>query len=269
MKKILIILLAILIVCILSILLIKYKGNETKKADIGRVESLIQEDKDENIEILDVIVNSEEQQEAEVITNENKEENTLDEKQEQKNGGTKITTNTNTKITSKKTTAKSSVESTKTTTNPNNNIENNKSITPKEKEVKIPEVKSKTQEQTISTKEPSKPEESKNVETKPIREYKINKTYINKLRNTIIKEVTNNLYQLNKYNITSVEQYKIVEDSSICLHNGGTRGGWTFENAMAYNTFKDSILRGVSMKIYAVDEYHNGEYIQTLCYYGH
>ena len=55
----------------------------------------------------------------------------------------------------------------------------------------------------------------------------------------------------------------------MCTFNGGYRSGWTYENPSAYATFKASILKGTSIKIYAVDEYQNGVYIQTLCYYGH
>lgn len=149
-------------------------------------------------------------------------------------------------------------------------------------------LQTKTENKTISQKEPivteqpkaetpkqeeSKPVENKPVETPkqttPVREYKVNSTYINKLRSTIITEVTNNLSQLNKYGITDVSQYKISEDSSICACYGGHRNGWTYENITAYNTFKSSILKGTSIRIYAVDEYQNGQYIQTLCYYGH
>lgn len=128
-------------------------------------------------------------------------------------------------------------------------------------------------EQTKS--ETPKKEENKTVETPkqatttPIREYKINQTYINKLKNTIIAEVTNNIDKLSKYGITEVNQYKIIVDSSICTCYGGNRNGWTYENVSAYNTFKSSILKGTNLKVYAVDEYQNGEYIQTLCYYGH
>ena len=122
-------------------------------------------------------------------------------------------------------------------------------------------------------KEESKPVENKPVETSkpsaPVREFKVNQNYINKLRSTITTEVTNNLEQLNKYGITDVSQYQIIVDSSICTCYGGNRNGWTYENISAYNTFKSSILKGTNMKIYAVDEYYNGEYIQTLCYYGH
>ena len=149
-------------------------------------------------------------------------------------------------------------------------------------------LQTKTENKTIPQKEPvvteqpkaempkqeeSKPVENKPVETQkqttPVREYKVNQNYINKLRSTITTEVTNNLSQLNKYGITDVSQYKISEDSSICACYGGHRNGWTYENITAYNTFKSSILKGTSIRIYAVDEYYNGQYIQTLCYYGH
>ena len=149
-------------------------------------------------------------------------------------------------------------------------------------------LQTKTENKTIPQKEPvvteqpkaetpkqeeSKPVENKPVETPkqttPVREYKVNQNYINKLRSTITTEVTNNLSQLNKYGITDVSQYKISEDSSICACYGGHRNGWTYENITAYNTFKSSILKGTSIRIYAVDEYYNGQYIQTLCYYGH
>lgn len=127
----------------------------------------------------------------------------------------------------------------------------------------------------VEKKEETKQEETKKeepvpTETKPSRTYKINTTYINKLKQTVITEVTNNLDKLNKYGITSVEQYKIIDDdSSMCTFNGGNRSGWTYENPSAYATFKSSVLKGTSIKIYAVDEYQNGVYIQTLCYYGH
>lgn len=144
------------------------------------------------------------------------------------------------------------------------------------------EVKNTTPSEPVQTEQPKveepKKEESKPVENKPIekpkptapvREFKVNQNYINKLRSTITTEVSNNLEQLNKYGITDVSQYKIIVDSSICTCYGGNRNGWTYENISAYNTFKSSILKGINMKIYAVDEYQNGEYIQTLCYYGH
>lgn len=114
-----------------------------------------------------------------------------------------------------------------------------------------------------------KKEEPKPVVTTPVRTYKENTIYISKLRNTITTTVRDNLTSLNKYGITSAEQYKIKEDPSICAYNGGNRNGWTYENPTAYDTFVKSILKGTSLKIYAVDEYYNGEYIQTLCYYGH
>ena len=149
-------------------------------------------------------------------------------------------------------------------------------------------LQTKTENKTIPQKEPvvteqpkaetpkqeeSKPVENKPVETQkqttPVREYKVKQNYINKIRRTITTEVRNNLSQLNKYGITDVSQYKISEDSSICACYGGHRNGWTYENITAYNTFKSSILKGTSIRIYAVDEYYNGQYIQTLCYYGH
>lgn len=132
------------------------------------------------------------------------------------------------------------------------------------------EEKQEETKQEETKKEESKQEETIPTETKPSRTYKINTTYINKLKQTVITEVTNNLEKLNKYGITSVEQYKIIDnDNSMCAYNGGHRSGWTYENPSAYATFKSSILKGTSIKIYAVDEYQNGVYIQTLCYYGH
>lgn len=139
-------------------------------------------------------------------------------------------------------------------------------------EIKNSQTKEPEKTEPIKVEE-SKKEESKPVEiqkpTEPIREYKVNQNYINKLKNTITTEVKNNLEKLNKYGIKDVSQYQIIVDSSICTCYGGNRNGWTYENVSAYNTFKSSILKGTNMKIYAVDEYYNGEYIQTLCYYGH
>lgn len=161
------------------------------------------------------------------------------------------------------------------------NTSNNSSISNNNYQPKT-EVKNTPQPEPVQTEQPkveepkkeeSKPVENKPVETAkppaPVREYKVNQNYINKLRNTITTEVSNNLAQLNKYGITDVSQYQIIVDSSICTYNGGNRNGWTYENISAYNTFKSSILKGTNLKIYAVDEYQNGEYIQTLCYYGH
>lgn len=134
-------------------------------------------------------------------------------------------------------------------------------------------VKTEQPKAEIPKQEENKPVENKTVEipkpSAPVREFKANQNYINKLRNTITTEVINNIEQLNKYGITEVSQYQIIVDSSICTCYGGNRNGWTYENISAYNTFKSSILKGTNMKIYAVDEYYNGEYIQTLCYYGH
>ncbi|MBE5820165.1 MAG: hypothetical protein E7310_05075 [Clostridiales bacterium] len=139
-----------------------------------------------------------------------------------------------------------------------------KPTTPQEESYPVVEKQEETKQ------EESKKEETIPTETKPSRTYKINTTYINKLKQTVITEVTNNLDKLNKYGITSVEQYTIIDDdNSMCAYNGGHRSGWTYENPSAYATFKSSILKGTSIKIYAVDEYQNGVYIQTLCYYGH
>lgn len=139
-----------------------------------------------------------------------------------------------------------------------------KPTTPQEESNPVVEKQEETKQ------EESKKEETIPTETKPSRTYKINTTYINKLKQTVITEVTNNLDKLNKYGITSVEQYTIIDDdNSMCAYNGGHRSGWTYENPSAYATFKSSILKGTSIKIYAVDEYQNGIYIQTLCYYGH
>lgn len=177
---------------------------------------------------------------------------------------------------------KQEVKSNKQTSNISNNsskVINNSQPKEETKSIAQPEQIKEEQPKTQETKiEEPKQEENKPVENKPIeepksttpvREFKINQNYINKLRNTIIDEVTNNISQLNKYGITEVSQYQIIVDSSICTCYGGNRNGWTYENISAYNTFKSSILKGTNMKIYAVDEYYNGEYIQTLCYYGH
>ena len=168
------------------------------------------------------------------------------------------------------------------TSNKQTSNTSNKSIVTNNNSQPKTEVKNTPQPEPVQTEQPKveepKKEESKPVEDKPIetpkptapvREFKVNQNYINKLRSTITTEVTNNLEQLNKYGITDVSQYQIIVDSSICTCYGGNRNGWTYENVSAYNTFKSSILKGTNMKIYAVDEYYNGEYIQTLCYYGH
>ncbi len=172
---------------------------------------------------------------------------------------------------------KQTVASNKQTSNTSNksSISNN-NYQPKTEVKNTPQPEPVQTEQTKveePKKEESKPVDNKPVETAnppaPVREFKVNQNYINKLRSTITTEVTNNLEQLNKYGITDVSQYQIIVDSSICTCYGGNRNGWTYENVSAYNTFKSSILKGTNMKIYAVDEYYNGEYIQTLCYYGH
>lgn len=172
---------------------------------------------------------------------------------------------------------KQTVASNKQTSNTSNksSISNN-NYQPKTEVKNTPQPEPVQTEQTKveePKKEESKPVENKPVETAnppaPVREFKVNQNYINKLRSTITTEVTNNLEQLNKYGITDVSQYQIIVDSSISTCYGGNRNGWTYENVSAYNTFKSSILKGTNMKIYAVDEYYNGEYIQTLCYYGH
>jgi len=232
-------------------------NNKEKEANPPIVESqnIIEEVQEKEEEPINVVVEStvEEIKEQEEIT---KDEIVNEDKKQEVKQENKQTTASN-KQSSNSTANKSTVSN--NNTQPKQKINN----TPKSEPV---------QEEQPEAEEPKK-EESKPVETPkpstPVREFKANQNCINKLRNTITTEVANNLEQLNKFGITDVSQYQIIVDSSICTCYGGNRNGWTYENVSAYNTFKSSILKGTNMKIYAVDEYYNGEYIQTLCYYGH
>lgn len=232
-------------------------NNKEKEANPPIVESqnIIEEVQEKEEEPINVVVEStvEEIKEQEEIT---KDEIVNEDKKQEVKQENKQTTAYN-KQSSNSTANKSTVSN--NNTQPKQEINN----TPKSEPV---------QEKQPEAEEPKK-EESKPVETPkpstPVREFKANQNCINKLRNTITTEVANNLEQLNKFGITDVSQYQIIVDSSICTCYGGNRNGWTYENVSAYNTFKSSILKGTNMKIYAVDEYYNGEYIQTLCYYGH
>lgn len=225
-------------------------------------ENVIEKVQEKNDESINVVIENEveEIKEPEEVNEVVKDEviiedSTPEVKQEKKQTDTsnKQTSNTSNKV---------------TVTNNNSQSKTEVNNTPQQEPVKTEQPKVEEPK-----KEESKPVENKPVETPkpsaPVREFKVNQNYINKLRNTITTEVTNNLEQLNKYGITDVSQYQIIVDSSICTCYGGNRNGWTYENVSAYNTFKSSILKGTNMKIYAVDEYYNGEYIQTLCYYGH
>ena len=233
--------------------------NNTVNVDF---ENVIEEVKEKDDESINVVIESEveEIKEPEEVNEVEKDEiiiedSTPEVKQEKKQTETsnKQTSNTSNKVTVTNNNSQSTTE-----------VENTPQPEPVQTEQpKVEEPK----------KEESKPVENKPIETPkptaPVREFNVNQNYINKLRSTITTEVTNNLEQLNKYGITDVSQYQIIVDSSICTCYGGNRNGWTYENVSAYNTFKSSILKGTNMKIYAVDEYYNGEYIQTLCYYGH
>lgn len=297
-KKIIIIGSVLLTICIVTgIILI----NANKKEDL--IPNIIEK---EETEILDITSeqsnNNEIDNEISNIIN-NDDIQTIDKNEsmdivEQKNYDEKIDDNSvkpkqETKVATTNKTITTNNSSNKTnsqSSNTNQSIESSKQqetkvqekTTEPESKPSIPQVESnpveEKQEETKqedNKKEEPKQEESKQeetipTETKPSRTYKVNTTYINKLKQTVITEVTNNLDKLNKYGITSVEQYKIIDDdSSMCTFNGGHRSGWTYENPSAYATFKVSILKGTSIKIYAVDEYQNGVYIQTLCYYGH
>lgn len=259
------------------------KGEEfIKEAEINNeIEEITTIGEEKTNEIEDIISvalveNQEEIVNEEIISNEIKEESkeiksqNIDEvKSSNKPGSdTKTTKQVDNKATTSTNTQKDNKPTIPSTSNEAKQVETpvieNKKVEPQIEPntiVKDPE--------PVKVEEPVKPVETKPIIKAPTREYKINTIYMDKLRNTIITEVTNNLEQLNKFGITSVDDYKIEETSSICTYNGGNRSGWTYENATAYNTFKNSILKGKSMKIYAVDEYQNGEYIQTLCYYGH
>lgn len=233
--------------------------NNTVNVDF---ENVIEEVKEKDDESINVVIESEveEIKEPEEVNEVEKDEiiiedSTPEVKQEKKQTETsnKQTSNTSNKVTVTNNNSQSTTE-----------VEN----TPQPEPVQTEQPKAEEPK-----KEESKPVENKPIETPkptaPVREFNVNQNYINKLRSTITTEVTNNLEQLNKYGITDSSQYQIIVDSSICTCYGGNRNGWTYENVSAYNTFKSSILKGTNMKIYAVDEYYNGEYIQTLCYYGH
>ena len=236
-------------------------ANNKEKANkvIVETENVIEEIQDNEEEAIEIILENND----EVVDEEKEEENekvVIEEIKTEVNQEKKQTPTSNVNQNNKQTSNNSN-----NTSVPNNTSQTKTEVntTPQIEPVKTEQPKAETQKQ----------EESKVVETPkqttPVREYKVNQNYINKLRSTITTEVTNNIDQLNKYGITDVSQYQIIVDSSICTCYGGNRNGWTYENISAYNTFKSSILKGTNLKIYAVDEYYNGEYIQTLCYYGH
>ena len=265
-KKLFIIIGGVILVSILAGIIIL---NERESKVIDSIE-IGKEESEKNEEPLNVVLENEEEQKNEVIKieeNETLEEDITKMETEQKKTNeptSNININTNIdKQASNDTSKIVSVTSNNKTTNPEVKQETENS----NKTIEQPQETNQKTEQSKPVE--NKPVESKPVNTTPVKTYKVNQTYINKLKNTIITEVTNNLDKLNKYGITSVEQYNIIEDSSICTYNGGNRSGWTYENVSAFTTFKSSIIKGTSMKIYAVDEYLDGEYIQTLCYYGH
>lgn len=254
-------------IILISILLGIIILNERESKVIDSIE-IGKEESEKNEEPLNVVLANEEEQKNEVT--------------EIEKNGTLEEDKTKTETEQKKTKEPTSIINTNIDKQASNDTSKIVSVTLNNKTTN-PEVKQETEnsnktieqpQETNQKTEQSKPVENKPVENKPVnitpvRTYKVNQTYINKLKNTIITEATNKLDKLNKYGITSVDQYKIYVDSSICTCFGGNRNGWTYENVSAYNTFKSSILKGTNIKIYAVDEYYNGEYIQTLCYYGH
>lgn len=264
-KKVLIIIGAILIVSILvGIVLIN--SNEKKNKTISKSE--VNTEEDEGQKTINVVLDGLEQKENE--TNEEQqdkieEESILEEQLKESDNQDK-----------QKSPISNIDSNNSVNTKPVTTSNNNGKVDTKQEVQRKPLESTKVEQTQVETpkQEESKPVENKTVEipkqTTPVREYKANQTYINKLKNTITTEVTSNLDSLKKYGITDVSQYKIIDDdSSICACYGGNRNGWTYANVSAYNTFKSSILKGTYLKIYAVDEYYNGEYIQTLCYYGH
>lgn len=277
-KKALIIISTILLVTLIigAIVLANNQEKEVyenlSNKDIELSNEIETEEKNEEIipnmeKILEVI--DEQKEEKETI------EQDIPETTKIENNNTSVTKSTNSSITNKTTTNKvealeSTQSSTQSTINNNNQPKTTATTVEQPKIENTPVVnkseETKQQETTPVNPTPTNPTP---VDITPVRTYKRNGTYIEKLKNAITTTVTNNLASLNKYGITSVEQFIITEDSSICVCYGGNRGGWTFENTTAYSTFINSILKGTSMKIYAVDEYQDGEYIQTLCYYGH
>ena len=265
MKRFLIFILIIILSISVVIGVVLAKNNEKEDEASIKNENVIKEVQNNKEEPINVVLESNEEEieeakkENEIVSEENRQEINQEEKQA-------TTSNIN--------------QSNKQNSNnysKSNIPENNNSSSQANVETKnIPQnEQTNTDKAKVETpnKEESKPVENKPVETPKqttqIKEYRENKTYINKLKNTIITEVTNNLSKLEKYGIKDVSQFKINVDSSICACYGGHRNGWTYENITAYNTFKSSILKGTSMRIYAVDEYCNGQYRQTLCYYGH
>ena len=294
-KKLVIILSIVLIIgAIISVTIIKFKQEKTKANEINNQELDVSEickeqNKEQNnehiaYEEVDSIteeVTQTKDESVEILNTTSNNENKVEQKDKQKQidtsenkNKTSISSSSNAKTEKQSNNTSKEQEQSKKEETEVGNIQQEESKVPENEPANPvePEIKEEIQEnmkQEDEKQEEVKIEENKTIETKPVRTYKINKTYINKLRETIVTEVTNNLEKLNKYGITSVEKYTIIEDDSICTFNGGHRSGWTYENPSAFATFKSSILKGKSMKIYAVDEYYNGEYIQTLCYYGH
>lgn len=256
LKKVLIIIIVILIVGLISGVLVLARNQKEKFVEVSNQEPEIINETENGRKAEEITVVIEEQENVvedqlennnETIGSEITKENSI------KNEGIINQDNANETLTIKTNTSKNSNQLKSNNQSIPNNTQQQTSATPIQETEQV-EVKK---------------EEPKPVVTTPVRTYKKNTTYISKLRNTITTTVNNNISSLNKYGITSVEQFTITEDSSICVCYGGSRNGWTYENTVAYNTFVSSILKGTSMKIYAVDEYQNGKYIQTLCYYGH
>ena len=290
-KKIIVILSIVLIIgAIISATIIKFKQEKINANEIYNEEpeilEICEEQNNEQITYEDADTISEEvtqikDESVQIVNTTSNSENKVEQKDKQKQidtsenkNKTSISSSSNAKTENQSNNTNKVQEQSKKEEKEVENIQQEAPKGPENEPVNSvePESKEEIQEnikQEDKKQEEEKIEENKTIETKPVRTYKINKTYINKLRETIVTEVTNNLEKLNKYGITSIEKYTIIEDDSICTFNGGHRSGWTYENPSAFATFKSSILKGISMKIYAVDEYYNGEYIQTLCYYGH
>ena len=113
-----------------------------------------------------------------------------------------------------------------------------------------PKEENKNTEEKPVVQEQEKTEEKENIQTKIIDEYKVNNQMINR-----IKEVINN----NLSEDMKEYGYNIVEDSSI----PELTNEFTFTEQRVINKIK---FKSGTIRIYARDYYYNGNYVNTQCF---
>lgn len=113
-----------------------------------------------------------------------------------------------------------------------------------------PKEENKKTEEKLVVQEQEKTEEKENIQTKIIDEYKVNNQMINR-----IKEVINN----NLSEDMKEYGYNIVEDSSI----PELTNEFTFTEQRVINKIK---FKSGTIRIYARDYYYNGNYVNTQCF---